>query len=54
MGSVAYFDKHSVRIKVCKIAYRFKHSIVLNGLALLDSTRVQFLCSESIDDWVGT
>ena len=21
MGSVAYFDKHSVRIKVCKIAY---------------------------------
>ena len=22
MGSVAYFDKHSVRIKVCKIAYR--------------------------------
>ena len=22
MGSVAYFDKHRVRIKVCKIAYR--------------------------------
>ena len=22
MGSVAYFDKHSVRIKVCKIAYK--------------------------------
>ena len=28
----------------------FKHSIVLNGLALLDSTLVQFLCSESIND----
>ena len=24
MGSVAYFDKHSVRIKVCKIAYKVK------------------------------
>ena len=26
MGSVAYFDKHGVRIKVCKIAYMFNHA----------------------------
>ena len=30
MGSVAYFDKHGVRIKVCKIAYTFSHGLKSN------------------------
>ena len=39
MGSVAYFDKHSVRIKVCKIAYNIDYDFMI----MCDSWMLPFL-----------